>query len=237
MAANLRIIREFRSSYPCEFTTTNHNILHVSFLVRPIDDNFNINVNYDEDYLNARNFEKMINDYNSSNKYITAKIIFENIINNFKLYMRLWKQHTDYVSYDLVSKCNDSNSGYILYIDSIDELLNIRKSDELFLCYLNDILIKLKLSMDIIITDIVENVVGFMGKRHYGPLLNDETKYIKIGYIDDKSKPYNENLKIYKDEKDRLIYLISNTLLKNNTKTCEFSHEMKEKIYNIFTDL
>ena len=39
-------------------------------------------------------------------------------------------------------------------------------------------------------------------------IIKNNTKLIKIGYINDKSKMCNENLKVYTDNIEKLVYII-----------------------------
>ena len=192
--------------------------------------------------LNIINFSKLLEDYENDNSKNPAEIIIKNLINNFKIYMkiidaelRLYK----YVSINELDSFDDT-----LYIKSIDDLFRFSfDSKNIFLCCLNDILIKLKLNMDIIITNLVnannKNTFNYF-QEECKPDINSRTKYIKIGYINDESKLYNKSLNKYdKNELYNLIKLIKNSILENKSSYyyIESNNKMSESLYDIFERL
>ena len=206
-----------------------------------------INVNENINILNDNRFQDLINTCDFYlNGYVT-KFIVKNLIDNFNIYMHLWKQDINYYDFKEFNEIDKIKN--ILYINSIDELLDIKKSDELFLCCLNDILFKLKLNAKVAITRIADRPTdGY--NIEFIPIINDKTKYIKIGYINDESKLYNNDLRVYKNGIYNLIDVIQDSInLVDSTSTTNkfktffknenlyFNDTIRKQLYNGVTSL
>ena len=96
--------------------------------------------------------------------------------------------------------------------NNIEDLLKITSSDKIFFCFLHDVLLKLRLNTEITIT-----------------------ANIKIGYIDDKSKAYNKDLKVYTDNAVKLAYIIVVLMFyPNDYSSC---HSIQKKLSDFFINL
>ena len=83
----------------------------------------------------------------SKDQISVAKFIMEKI-NNCKLNIRVYKKYkTSDININVIT--SESITGIKIKFTSIDDLLPITDYSKLLLCYLNDLLIKLKLNMEI----------------------------------------------------------------------------------------
>ena len=134
--------------------------------------------------------------------------IMKKIIKNFKISVQFKKYNN----------CGGKN--IIIYIISIEDLFTITNSDKIFLCFLHDILVKLKLNAEITIID-ADNI--------------NITKLIKIGYINNKSKIYNKDLKVYIDSIEKLVYIIIILMIyPNNNYPCRY---IERRLIEFFINL
>ena len=86
----------------------------------------------------------------SKDQISVAKFNMEKIINNCKLNIRVHKKYKPIESdINTIVITSESITGIKIKFTSIDDLLPITDSSKLFLCYLNDLLIILKLNMEI----------------------------------------------------------------------------------------
>ena len=223
------------SIQPRNFNSSDHYNVSTYLLLEPS------NSTSKATYINKKELEYLINTNSYFIQENIIRIIFDSIINNFKLYANIWVHNIDF-TYWSAAEFESEKTRNTLYINSIDDLLNIRKSDELFLCCLNDILFKLKLNTEIIITEI-KNYSIYVEKKDFKPYINNKTKHIKIGYIDDESKLYNKNLNIYKNEIYNIIAMIQDSVsfFNNNNNIFipinTFNSEIKKKLYDAIVSL
>ena len=191
---------------------------------------------------NQDNINKDIYDYlaaveKSDNLIETARFIMNNILNNYEFYvkLRLCGEYDYRCSLE-----NLDNTNGIIYIKSLDELFLVADSNKLLLFCFNDLLIKLKLNTEITISNLYCDDDTYTEDIYYdSPDIHNK---LKIGYINEESKMYNEDLTVYKENVDRLVEvfttcilfqvsdLTSETLKKNNKGQTYIKNVINEEI-------
>ena len=158
----------------------------------------------------------------------------ENILNNYKLYTKIEK-YNKYRYINIYENWNNYKpENDALYIESIDELLTTANSHNIFLCFLHDLLIKLKLNAEITITNNIDDVDSSSDDDDNDDDQYDSnfiTKQIKIGYVKDESKTFNEDFGVYQTNGAILLSYINEFIEFRSLTTRE---ERLNKLFNIF---
>ena len=161
-----------------------------------------------------------------------AKFIMENLINNCKFYVKLKKSKTD--KHTAFTYNISLNTDEIININFLDELSSTTNSNELLLFYLNDLLNKLKLNVEINITKIYLDD-DYNIKDIYSELNNNNAKQIKIGYINEEAKMYNKDLIVYGGNVDLLVEILKICIVSQfDRENVEINKDIINKLNIIF---
>ena len=103
--------------------------------------------------------------------------------------------------------------------------------------YLNDLLNKLKLNVEINITKIYLDD-DYTIKDIYSELNNNNAKQIKIGYINEEAKMYNKDLTVYGGNVDLLVDILKICIVSQfDRENDEINKDIINKINIIFRNL
>ena len=116
-----------------------------------------------------------------------AKSILESVLNHYTLYLNYTKKS------ELYNFCSEQ-----IYFDSLDELICLANTKYLFLVYLHDLLIKLKLKT---VVNVTTDIYASLDEYTY-------TKQLQIGYIDEIVQPYSVHVSDYKMQMFTLVELV-----------------------------